>query len=704
MLFLRPTVILTALLSCEAAGQQATPAPVAASRQSGPELGTFGVDLTAMDRSVAPGDDFWSYVNGGWARSVEIPPDRGVVSQPTRLTDLAFSQVRTILDEFIGRRTSLSPDERRAADYYRALIDQQRIEAHGAEPLLADLRPIRAARTHSDLAGEMGKLAAQCQERPPGLGLGRMPRYFPSLFPLRIAQDSKDPSRYVASMGQGGLGLPGRDFYLKSDSASTKTQSAYRVHLANMLQLVGVAEADATMRSAAVYDFERGLAEAHWSAAESRNADKAYNPWLLKDFSRNAPGFDWSAYLGAAGMTGHRTIIVRQAGAINAMAGLYAQTPLPVLKDWLSIRVAKDRALALPQRFRETEFGFSGTVLSGASEPPARWLEAAQLTSAALTDAVARPYVARHFPAATKAAVERMVSNVLAAMDRRFANLSWMAPQTRAKARAKLATFTALIGYPEKWRSYAGLQVVADDAYGNLKRAGAFDWKRQLDRIDGPVDRAEWLSMPMAANAEYSLPNNQIIFPAAYLQPPHFDPQADAAVNYGGIGYIIGHEISHHFDDQGSKYDPDGRLNKWWTDEDLARYTGRQGRLVAQYDAYEVLPGLRIRGAQVLGENIADNVGLAIAYDAYKLSLGERSAPVIDGFTGDQRFFLGRAQVNKAVYRDEELRRAVLSGVHSPARWRTWSVRNHDAWYDAFAVEPTHKLYLAPEQRVKIWE
>ena len=682
----------------------AAQAPAAAPQAASPakaQWGSFGVDFDSLDRDVRPGDDFWSYVNGSWARTVDIPADRGALSQVQRLNDVSAAQVRAILEELIARRSALSGDELRIADYYAALSDQAAIDARGAAPLLADLEPIRAAASHAELAASMGGLVRQWQGTPP---LGRMPRYFPSPFFVGIGQDSKDPNRYVPFVGQGGLGLPNRDYYLKSDEASAKTQEAYRGHLAAMLRLTGVADAEATQRAAAVYAFERQLAEAHWPLADSRDADKTYNPWTLADLEAKAPGFDWRAFLAGAGLDERPTFIVGETGAVTAMARLFQETPLPVLKDWLAIHLAKDRATVLPAPFAKEEFAFSGGVLGGATEAPARWLQAVELTATAMTDAVSKPYIERHFPPETKKAMDELVGNILAAMDRRLANLGWMAPETKVKARAKLAAFTPMIGYPDTWRSYDGLDVAAGDAYGNLKRAAAFAYARDLARIDAPVDRKQWWMMPITANAYASFANNQIVFPAGYLQPPHFDPHADPAVNYGAIGYVIGHEISHHFDDQGSKFDAQGRLVTWWTPEDLKRFDERKAKLVAQYDSYEPLPGLHVRGAQTLGENIADNAGLAIAWDAYQLSLGGKPAPVIDGFTGAQRFFMGRAQVNKVAFREAELRKAVLSGVHSPSKYRTWSVRNHDAWYDAFDVEPGQNLYLAPEDRVKIWE
>jgi putative endopeptidase len=546
----------------------------------------------------------------------------------------------------------------------------------------------------------MGRLVRGWRGTPP---VGRMPRYFPAPIEIGITQDARQPERYVPALGQGGLGMPNRDYYLGADEASLRAQTAYREHIATMLTLAGVPENEASARAEAVQAFERAIAEAHWPLADARDSEKTYNPRSQAELEAAAPGFDWAAYFDGAGLAGRPTYIVGELSAVSGIARIWGETPLPVLKDWLTLHLAKDRAMVLPRAFAEAEFAFSGGVLGGATEAPARWMQAVELTGVALTDAVSKPYVERHFPPATKAAMDELVANVLAAMDRRLANLEWMQPETRERARAKLAAFTPMIGYPDRWKSYEGLEVVRGDAYGNFRRSAQWDHDRRLRRIDAPVDRREWWMMPITANAYASFANNQIVFPAAYLQPPHFDANADPAVNYGAIGYVIGHEISHHFDDQGSRRDPQGRMIPWWTEADMAAFRERTQLLVAQYDGYEALPGLNIRGAQTLGENIADNAGLAVAYDAYRLSLSGREAPVIDGFTGDQRFFMGRAQVNRVAFREEELRRAVLSGVHSPSRWRTWAVRNHDAWYRAFGVGPGHRLYLPPEERISIW-
>jgi putative endopeptidase len=665
-----------------------------------PAWGTFGVDFDGMDTSVHPGDDFWQYVNGTWARTVEIPPDRGAESQVSRLNDLSYGQVREILEELVGRRESLTGDALRIADYYAALMDQDALDARGASPLLEELAPALAATTHGELAAAMGVLLRSWVPTPP---VGRMPRYFPSLFLLLPSQDRLDPDRYVLMLRQGGLNMPNREFYLRDDEAGRRIQEAYRAHVARMLELTGAGAENVAPRAERVVDYERRIAEAHWPLAEARNVERTYNPWTPAELAERASGFDWDAFLGATGIGG-RTIVVGETTAIETMARVWGETPLEVLKDWLTVRLAKDRAMVLPRAFTDAEFAFSGGVLGGASETPPRWQQAVELTAVAMTDAVSRPYIERHFPPATKAAMDELVANVIAAMDARLANLDWMLPETRLAARAKLAAFTPMIGYPDTWRSYDGLTVHADDAYGNFQRSARYETARRIDRLDEPVDRREWFMMPITANAYASFANNQIVFPSAYLQPPHFDPHADPAVNYGAIGYVIGHEISHHFDDQGSRFDPQGRLVQWWTDEDMRRFRERAQQLVAQYDAYEPIPELHIRGAQTLGENIADLAGQAVAYDAYRLSLGGREAPVLDGcFTGDQRFFMGRAQVNRVAMREEALRSAILSGVHSPSRWRTWTVRNHDAWYEAFGVGPEHAMWLPPEERVRIW-
>jgi putative endopeptidase len=710
---LRAPLLLLALSACRTAPPPQLPPPdpqpasdVAVVRQAAPavaakpELGPFGVDLAGMDRAVAPGDDFWAHVNGTWARTTEIPPDRGTLSQVARLNDVAAGHVRTLLEELLSRREGLAGEERQVAEYYAALVDGTALEARGTAPLSGDLARVRAVTTRSQLAALMGELTTAWMPTPP---LGRMPRYTPAPLGLGVEQDSKAPDRYVVSLSQGGLGMPERDYYLKADAPSAATQEKYRAHLATLLQLCGVPRGEAARRAAAVYGLERALAQAHWSRAESRDADKTYNPWTREQLAKKAPGFDWEAFLGAAGVGAQPSLVVAQPSAVTGTAALLARQPLGVWKDWLTVRLAKDRALVLPKAFQDAELAFSNGVLTGAAEAPARWLQAVELTGAALPHPVSRRYVERHFPPATKAAMDALVKNVLAAMDARLQRLEWMAPETKEKARAKLAAFTPMVGYPEAWRDFAGLEVRAGDAYGNLVRAGRFEHARRVGRLGGPVDRREWWMMPTTANAYASFENNVIVFPAAYLQPPHFDPNADPAVNYGAIGYVIGHEISHHFDDQGSKFDPEGRLVKWWTPEDERRFAQLAQRLVAQYDTYEALPGLKVRGAQTLGENIADNAGLAVAYDAYRLSLGGKPAPVLEGFTGEQRFFLGRAQMNRVLFREPALRQQVISGVHSPSRFRTSSVRNHDGWYEAFGVQPGQALYLPPEQRVRIW-
>jgi putative endopeptidase len=687
------------LIFAAAAGLALAAAAVSAQAPSA-AWGAFGIDTGSIDPAVRPGDDFWSYVNGNWAKTVEIPADQGAFSQVSRLNKLAASQVRAIWEEYAGRRSALKGDDLRISDYYASLTDQAAIDALGIAPLEAELAPVRAAGDRVALAAAIGDLTRGFLPTPP---LGRMPRYWPSPIASAVTQDAKAPDTYSAYLGEGSTGLPNRDYFLKDDEASARIRSAYRTHLAAMLRLAGVPAGEVESRAQAVFDFERAMAGVQWPLADRRDDDKTYNVWSRADLDAKAPGFPWAAYLDSAGLGDRKRFIVGETSAVTGIAALYARTPLPVLKDWVTVRLAKDRALVLPSAFAKAEFDFAFGALRGTAGAPERWDQAVELTAAAMPDAVSRPYIDRHFPPATKKAMDALVANVIKAMDLRLARLEWMEPATRAKARAKLAAFHPQVGYPATWLSYDGLEVRRGDAYGNLVRAGRWDSKRRLGRIDRPVDRDEWWMMPITANAYASFANNAIVFPAAYLQAPHFDAAADPAVNYGAIGFVIGHEISHHFDDQGSKYDPQGRLAKWWTDEDISRFNALKARLVAQYDSYEALPGLNVRGAQTLGENIADNAGLAIAYDAYKLSLGGKPAPVIGGFTGDQRFFMGRAQVNKVKFREAELRRIVLSDFHSPSQFRTFSVRNHDAWYEAFGVKLGDRLYLKPEERVRIW-
>jgi len=667
-----------------AAPAQATVAPPAPK----PEIGSFGFDKTGMDTSVEPGDDWITYTAGNFLRNLEIPADRASYGMFTKLDDLSRERTREIIEAAAASQGAPGSEAQKVGDYFASFMDEAAIEAKGAAPLQADLAPFVNAKDRRELARALG-------DSLDGFG--------PGLFPYYINQDAKAPESYVPVFFQDGLGMPDRDYYLVDNPKFAETRKKYVEHIAKMLTLAGVPADRAAAKAKNVYEFERQLARVHWTRVESRDEDKTYNKWTRADFARKAPGFDWAAYLDAAGLGDQAAFIVSQPSAFAGMARVFAGTPLTTLKDWAILHTAKDAAPLLPKAFVDENFAFNGTVLSGTPQIQERWKRGVNAVNGAMGEAVGQLYVSKYFPPEAKRKADELVRNVVAAMDTRLANLEWMAPETKVKARQKLAGFTAKIGYPDKWRDYGALEVVRGDAYGNAERANAFEYKRNLDKLGKPVDRSEWFMTPMTVNAYANPPMNEIVFPAAILQPPFFDPNADPAVNYGGIGAVIGHEISHHFDDQGSRYDPQGRLSDWWTPQDVERFKALTGKLVEQYNAYEPIPGANINGALSLGENIADLAGTRVAYDAYKLSLGGQPAPVIDGTTGDQRFFLGWAQVWRTKYRDAALRQQLVTGPHSPGHFRMNVVRNHEGWYDAFGVKPDDKLYLSPEARVKIW-
>ena len=660
-----------------AAGTSATAQTAAAPR---PQIGSFGFDLAGMDRNVAPGDNFYAFANGNWDRTTEIPADRSNYGMFTVLADLSSERTRTILDEAMRQPGS------RIGDFYASFMDEARVNAAGAAPLRPMLAEIRAISSRSDWATQSGRLFRQGVTAP---------------FNGYVNSDDRIPTEMIARLTQSGLGLPDRDYYLRDDAALVEKRDAYQAYLAQLLTLAG--EANAAERAAAVVAFERRLAEVHWTRVENRDDEKTYNKWALADFARNAPGFDWGRYFEATGLSGQRDILVSQPSAFTGTARIVGETPLPVLKDYLTLRVIDNSAPFLSQNFVDANFAFRGTVLNGTPQNEDRWKRGVTLVTQLVADDVSRVYVERYFPPETKAAADALVRNVIAAMDRRLQNLAWMSPETRARARAKLASFTPKIGYPDRWIDYSTVEIRRDDLLGNIMRATEFEYQRNLDKLGRPVDRSEWGMTPMTINAYANPVWNEIVFPAAILQPPFFDPNADPAINYGGIAAVIGHEISHHFDDQGSRYDETGALHEWWTPEDRTRFNALTAQLVAQYDAYEPLPGHHVQGALTLGENIADLAGLTVAYDAYRMALGGRPAPVIDGLSGDQRFYLGWAQVWRREYREANLLQRLLTDPHSPSEQRVAVVRNFDDWYRAFNVQPGQTLYLAPEARVRIW-
>ncbi len=651
-------------------------APAAKAR---PQIGTFGFDEAGMDRSVAPGDDFYAFANGTWSKNTPIPADKSNFGAFEVLQDLSDQRTRGLLEAATKDPAS------KIGQAYATYLDTATIERKGLAPIKPMLDWINARTSLTEYAALLPMTARAGIGGPFGVG---------------VTSDAKNPDAYTVGLRQSGLGMPDRDYYLSADPKLAAAKEAYQGHVAKMLTLAG--EPDAEARAAALVAFETGIAKVSWTRIESRDADKTYNRMSLADVQKAAPGFDFATYFRTGGLPAD-SLIVGQPSAIAGIAALIGSTPLRVLKDQLIVRALDAYADVLPKAFDDEQFHFYGTVLSGTPQQQERWKRAVQFTSGALTDDVSKIYVARYFPPATKAAADQLVKNVIAAMNVRIDKLDWMAPATKVKAHAKLAAFTPRIGYPSQWRDYATLKIVPGDALGNELRANKWAYDYNRAKLGKPVYRWEWGMTPMTVNAQANPTLVAITFPAAILQPPFFDPKADPAVNYGGIGAVIGHEMSHHFDDQGAKFDLHGKLTQWWTDADVAKFKKLSGDLVAEYDKYEPLPGMHVKGALTLGENSADLAGLSAAYDAYHRSLGGRPAPVIGGMTGDQRFYLGWAQVWRRNYREANLRNRLLTDPHSPSEQRTWIVRNMAPWYAAFGVKPGQKLYLAPADRVRIW-
>jgi len=653
-----------------------------------PEYGTFGVDLEGMDTTQAPGNDWFAYVNGNWTKNTEIPADKARYSMFNVLTDRAQEQNRAIIEEAAASNAAEGEVAQKVGDYFAAFMDEAQIESLGTQPLEPYLAKIDGVTSKQELAKLFGEFART---------------YIPGPVGGYISADAKAPDTYAVYLYQSGLGLPNRDFYLEDKPEFAAIREAYVDYATKMLVLTGVPEADAKKKAQGILKLETEIAKVHWTNVESRDANKRYNPWKAADFAKKAPGFDWKAYFAAAGLGEQETFIVSQPSAFTGIAALVGKTPLATWKDWSRLHTTSNLAALLPKAFDDTHFAFYGTVLGGQPEQQARWKRGVDAVSASLGEAVGRLYVEKHFPPEAKQAADEMVQNIIAAMDARIENLSWMSDETKAKAKEKLASFRPKIGYPDTWRDYSALVIKRDDALGNGERAAAFEYARDLAKLGGPVDRDEWLMPPMVVNA-YAMPTmNEIVFPAAILQPPFFDPHADDAVNYGGIGAVIGHEITHHFDDQGRKYDKHGKLADWWTAEDVEAFKKHADALVKQYGEYEPLPGMHVNGELTLGENIADLAGLLIAHDAYRRSLDGKPAPVLDGFTGDQRFYMGHAQLWRSKYREPALRQQLVVDPHTAGHFRPYVVRNIDAWYEAFDVKPEDAHYLAPEERVRIW-
>jgi putative endopeptidase len=659
---------------------QATTSPARSAR-----IGTWGINLAEGDHSVKPGDDFYQYSIGQWLATNQIPADRTSWSTFVVLADEAEGQLRQIV-EGLPANVSAGSNEQKVGDFYRAYIDTDTIEKLGLTPVRASLDAIASARTHEDIVRIMG--------RPD----------MPVRTPVRegITVDQKNPDRYIVAVTQSGLGLPERDYYLKDDPKLVEIRAQYKAHIERLLALAG--EKDGAEQAKAILDLETQIAKLHWPIAKRRERDLTYNLRTREDLEKLAPSYPWQAQLAAAGIADQREFVVRELDAVEGLAKLFTQVPVATWRSYLTYHFLASTADTLPKAFDDERFAFYGHTLNGQPQQRDRWKRAIGALDGSLGEAMGQLYVAKYFPPDSKAKMVALVENLRAAYAERVKHLTWMSEPTKKAALEKLATFRPKIGYPDKWRDYSALEVRAGDAYGNSVRAAVYDWNRDVNRLGKPTDRDEWGMTPQTVNAYYNPTFNEIVFPAAILQPPYFDPNADPAVNYGAIGGVIGHEMGHGFDDQGAKSDARGILRTWWAPSDESAFKKLVDNLAVQYDGFTALPGLNVNGRLTLGENIGDLGGLTVALEAYHISLKGKPAPVLDGLSGEQRFFLSWGQAWRNLTRDERLRVQVMSDPHSPAKFRVNGVvRNMDAWYTAFGIQPGDKLYLPPEQRVHIW-
>jgi predicted metalloendopeptidase len=656
----------------------------------------LGIVPAAMDKAVQPGDDFFRYTNGGWVRNTPIPADRSSIGAFYIADKERERQTRELLDAILASNPASGTDAARIADYYRAYLDTAAIDRAGFAPARADLQAIAGISDKKQLAAAIGG-SLRADTDP----LNATDYQTENLFGIFVSQGLNTPGETLPYLMQGGIGLPEREYYLSEDARMAGLREGYRSYIATVLGAAGFA--DPAAAAGRIMDLETKIARAHATREESEDFSKAAQVWTRAELACNAPGLDWNALLGAARLGEARKFQAYHSGAIPKLAALVGSEPLQSWKEWLAFHTLNQRASVLPKAVRDANFAFYGTALSGTPQQRPRDQLALNAVSSALQDAVGKAYVERYFPASAKAEVQAMAENIKAAFARRVEAIDWMAPSTKQEALKKVRGIVVGVGYPNRWRDYSRLQISAGNAYANQKNAGLAEYRHQIAKIGRPMDRREWWMPPQLVNAVNLPVQNALNFPAAILQRPFFDPSADAAYNYGAIGSVIGHEISHSFDNNGALFDASGRLRNWWTASDLQRFQQAGEALAAQYDAYEALPGLKVNGKLTLGENIADVAGLAAAYDAYRASLGGKEAPVIGGLTGDQRFFIAYGQAWATSMREASLRQRVLTDGHSPGQFRAQTVRNLDPWYAAFKVQPGQKLYLEPKQRVRVW-
>jgi putative endopeptidase len=662
-----------------------------------PQYGSWGFDTSGMDKTTAPGNDFFRYANGAWVDSHTIPGDKPAVTLRLEMTDRVEQRLHETMESAAAHAPPLPrTTEAKVGAFYKSFMDEERIESLGVKAIAPQLDAVRRAKTRDELAALMGRDNSDLEG---------------TLFNLGIDVDLKDPAHYAVYVGQGGLGLPDRDYYLKPDFAAQKT--AYQNYLAKLLTLSGWSDPEQSAKD--VVAFETKIAEASWSKVEQRDPVAIYNPMTIADLEKLAPGFAWRSFLKDAKLGDLQHIVVGEKTAFPKLAALYAQTPVDTIQAWHAAHIADNAAFYLSKPFAEAYFEMHEKTLTGQKEQPARWKRGVHAVSGgdcngeridcfgSLNWAVGQIYTEKYFPPASKTKIAELVMNLKAAYHARIDKLDWMGAATKTEALKKLETYTIKVGYPDHPRDYSKLTVKDNDLIGNVVRAGEADWAFYVGRIKGPVDRSDW-SMTPQTNDAYNGSLRDIVFPAGILQPPIFDPNADDAINYGAIGGIIGHELTHGFDDEGRKIDAAGALRDWWTADDAKQFEARAKKLGAQYSSFEPLPGVHINGDLTMGENIADLGGLTLALDAYHASLHGKPAPVIDGLTGDQRVFLGWAQAWRGKVSDDFIKRQVVSDPHSPRVFRVNGVvRNIDAWYEAFGVKPGDKYYVAPADRVRIW-
>nr|WP_255423339.1 M13-type metalloendopeptidase [Undibacterium sp. CY21W] len=648
-----------------------------------------GIDVQYNDKSVKPQEDFYRHVNGTWLKNAQIPSDRSSAGAFMDLREAVVPRLHAIIDGLAKAKNASGSDAQKISDLYASFMDMKSIEAAGLKPLQADFAKIDALTDKKQIPALMAWLNRISVTAP---------------YDIQVHQDNKDSTKYVLDIGQSGLALPDRDYYLKDDDAKLKdTRSKYLKHVETMLTMSG--DKEAAKNAAAILAFETELAKVQWTKVDLRDPIKAYNKIEISKINELTAGYDWNAYLNELGVTGKIDyVIVGQPSYLVGMNKVLQETSLDSIKAYFKWHLLSSVASQLPKQYSDENFAFFSKTLRGVPEQEIRWKRGVRLVDSGMGESLGKLYVAKHFPADSKAKMEKLVANLLLAYKESIDTLDWMSPETKKEAQAKLATFMPKIGYPNKWKDYSALRITKGDAVGNLRAIRSFAAQTELNKLGKPIDRDEWGMTPQTVNAYYNPEMNEIVFPAAILQPPFFNPKADDAVNYGGIGTVIGHEISHGFDDQGAQYDGAGNLRDWWTKEDHVKFAAKTAALVKQYNAFSPVPGYNVNGELTLGENIADNSGLAISYKAYQLSLGGKPAPVINGLTGNQRFFTGFGQVWRGKLREQEAIIRIKTDPHSPGEFRAnGSLRNMTPFYQSFGVKEGDKMYLPPAERVTIW-